>query len=63
MVGFVISCEVVPTSWRTFSTLLGCCTWVIGYVTLGVIAIFVRDWRHLTIITALPAFISIVYYW
>jgi len=63
MVGFVLSCESIPASWRATSTLLGCVMWVLGYVALGVIAMFVRDWRRLSIFVALPSFISLVYYW
>lgn len=55
--------ELVPPKKRTFCGFTWEVFWGFGMVLLGIIAYFVRDWRHLQIALAIPTLITLAYTW
>ncbi|XP_045626153.2 carcinine transporter [Procambarus clarkii] len=60
---FIISLELVGPSYRSFVTVMTCLFYVGGMLLLAVLAYFVRNWVHLCIVTSLPFFSYVIYWW
>ncbi|XP_033625329.1 organic cation transporter protein-like [Asterias rubens] len=54
IMAFVIGTELVGPEWRTFIGVCAECAFAMGYMLLAVVAYFVRDWRTLQLIGAIP---------
>lgn len=63
MVQWVLCCEAISVELRSFSTIGGGFFWTTGYVTLGVIAYYIRSWRTLNIAISVPFFLTISFCW
>ncbi|XP_075975244.1 organic cation transporter protein-like [Anticarsia gemmatalis] len=60
---YVLFIELCGKSFRPYFIGLQELPFIVSYVTLPIIAYFVRDWRPLQLITSLPWNVVIVYYW
>ncbi|XP_075975242.1 organic cation transporter protein-like [Anticarsia gemmatalis] len=60
---YVLLIELCGKSFRPYIIGLQEIPFILGYVTLPIIAYFVRDWRPLQLATSLPWIIVAVYYW
>ncbi|KAK8720576.1 hypothetical protein OTU49_013229, partial [Cherax quadricarinatus] len=60
---FIISLELVGPSYRSFVTVMTCLSYVGGMLLLTVLAYFFRNWVHLCLVTSLPFFTYVVYWW
>ena len=63
MIGIVLCCESVSAEFRSIIPLLGNVIWVAGYMAVGVVAIFVHNWRWHYFVLMCPAVLTISYYW
>lgn len=59
---YVLIVEVTGKSFRPFSTGLQEISLVVGYLTLPMIAYFVRYWRQLQLVTSVPWIITVALY-
>ncbi|KAI6199631.1 Major facilitator superfamily MFS-1 domain containing protein, protein [Aphelenchoides besseyi] len=62
-VGYVIQIESVTASFRTVSPLFSTFVWVFGYMFVGVLHVFIRNWRWLYFALSAPGLISFGFYW
>lgn len=62
-VGFVIQIETTTASFRSISPLLVTFVWVFGYIIVGVLHIFIPNWRYLYFCVSAPALITFIFYW
>ncbi|KAF2364329.1 Major facilitator sugar transporter-like [Trinorchestia longiramus] len=60
---FIISMELVGPNYRSFVTVLTCLSYVSGMMILAGVAFLVRDWQLLCVVTSLPFFTYIIYWW
>ncbi|XP_076057960.1 carcinine transporter [Oratosquilla oratoria] len=60
---FIISLELVGPTYRSFVTVLTCLFYVGGMLLLSAVAYLVRDWVYLCLVTSLPFFSYIIYWW
>ncbi|XP_063863454.1 carcinine transporter-like [Scylla paramamosain] len=60
---FIISLELVGPSYRSFVTVMTCLFYVGGMLLLAGVAYLVRNWVYLCLVTSLPFFTYIVYWW
>ncbi|KAA0202783.1 hypothetical protein HAZT_HAZT010465 [Hyalella azteca] len=60
---FIISMELVGPNYRSFVTVLTCFFYVSGMMILSGVAYLVRDWQLLCVVTSLPFFTYIIYWW
>ncbi|XP_037785956.1 carcinine transporter-like [Penaeus monodon] len=60
---FIISLELVGPSYRSFVTVMTCLFYVGGMLLLAGVAYLVRNWVHLCLVTSLPFFTYVVYWW
>ncbi|KAF7996813.1 hypothetical protein HCN44_002459 [Aphidius gifuensis] len=62
-IAFVISLEMVGPSKRRITGI--CCQlfWTTGYVLVGVLAYFFRNWRNLQLAMTVPSIFSLIYWW
>ncbi|XP_038078934.1 organic cation transporter protein-like [Patiria miniata] len=54
IMAFVIGTEFVGPGWRTFIGVVVECFFALGYMSLAVVAYFVRDWRILQLVGSVP---------
>uniref|UniRef100_A0A915EKI2 Major facilitator superfamily (MFS) profile domain-containing protein n=1 Tax=Ditylenchus dipsaci TaxID=166011 RepID=A0A915EKI2_9BILA len=60
---WVLAYESVPLKLRSYTAMVFGLFWVVGYCSLGPMAYFVRDWRHLIIVGTSPMLLfSVLYY-
>jgi len=50
VVNFILPIEYVGIKWRAFCGCIG--AWAIGVMLLALVANYVRDWRHLSLIVS-----------
>ncbi|KAF7630006.1 MFS domain-containing protein [Meloidogyne graminicola] len=62
IVGFVLTVESVAGSFRSIQTLLNTLIWVFGIFSVGILYIFIENWRYLYLYILFPLLISIFYY-
>ncbi|VDK81533.1 unnamed protein product [Litomosoides sigmodontis] len=62
-IGSILCCETVAGSFREWISLVGVTSWLLGYLYVGVLEIFINDWRKLYFASAVPSVLTIVYYW
>lgn len=55
--------ELCPPKKRTFCGFTWEVFWGFGMVLLGIIAYFVRDWRDLQLVLAIPTIVTLAYTW
>ena len=55
--------EAVGTKYRVICGGIYQVMYAVGAVIIGIIAFFIRDWRILQLIIALPVFLFTSYYW
>nr|XP_049703645.1 organic cation transporter protein isoform X4 [Helicoverpa armigera] len=60
---YILAVELCGKSFRPYLSGLIEVSFLISYITLPIIAYFVRDWRQLQLVTSVPWVIVIVYYW
>ncbi|XP_064109359.1 carcinine transporter-like isoform X1 [Macrobrachium nipponense] len=60
---FIISLELVGPSYRSFVTVMTCLFYVGGMLLLAGVAYLIRDWVHLCLVTSLPFFAYVIYWW
>ncbi|XP_042232985.1 carcinine transporter-like [Homarus americanus] len=60
---FIISLELVGPSYRSFVTVMTCLFYVGGMLLLAGVAYLVRNWVYLCLVTSLPFFVYVVYWW
>uniref|UniRef100_A0A914GS63 Major facilitator superfamily (MFS) profile domain-containing protein n=1 Tax=Globodera rostochiensis TaxID=31243 RepID=A0A914GS63_GLORO len=63
VVGFVLTVESVAGSFRSVQVLINSLIWVSGILAVGVLHLFIFDWRFLYLCVAGPGLFSIAYYW
>lgn len=62
-IGSILCCETVAGSFREWISLVAVVSWLLGYLYVGVLELFINDWRKLYFASALPSVLTIVYYW
>ncbi|CAG9132749.1 unnamed protein product [Plutella xylostella] len=60
---YVLLIEMSGKSFRLYLMALIEASYILGYFLISVIAYFVRDWRHLQLVTSLPWVFVFLYYW
>lgn len=60
---FIISLELVGPSYRSFVTVMTCLFYVGGMLLLAGVAYLIRNWVYLCLVTSLPFFTYVVYWW
>jgi len=63
MPAYVLSCELFPARQRTMAGVILMQVWSVSLVVLAGLAYFVRNWRHLLIITSFPGVFMIPLFW
>ena len=62
-VGWLTAMEVSSTKYRIVTGFFYQAMFTLGECTVGLIAIWVRDWRTLQLIVSVPVFITAVICW
>ncbi|VDO21604.1 unnamed protein product [Brugia timori] len=62
-IGSILCCETVAGSFREWISLFGVTFWLLGYLYVGALEVFIKDWRKLYFISAVPSLLTIVYFW
>lgn len=62
LVSFTIPTELVGAKQRGFVNVLMTIVYALGIGSFALLAYFVRDWKQLSVLTALPGLIGIYYY-
>ncbi|KAF7636039.1 Transporter, major facilitator family protein [Meloidogyne graminicola] len=62
IVGFVLTVESVSGSFRSIQALLNALIWVFGIFSVGILHLFIKNWRYLYLCISFPLLISIFYY-
>ncbi|KAL0880246.1 hypothetical protein ABMA27_002703 [Loxostege sticticalis] len=60
---FVLLIELSGKSFRPYCMGLSEIAYILGYFLQPIIAYYVREWRHLQLVTCTPWLIVVVYYW
>jgi hypothetical protein len=60
---YVMLIELSGKSFRAYIIGLSEISFVSGYFLLPIIAYYVREWRHLQLVTSVPWLLVITYYW
>lgn len=60
---YILLIELSGKSFRPYLIGLHEISYITGYIILPIIAYFVRDWRHLQLVTSLPWIFVLSYYW
>lgn len=60
---YILLIELSGKSFRPYMSGISEISLILGYISLPIIAYFVREWRTLQLVTSLPWIIVAVYYW
>uniref|UniRef100_A0A1I7X1U4 MFS domain-containing protein n=1 Tax=Heterorhabditis bacteriophora TaxID=37862 RepID=A0A1I7X1U4_HETBA len=63
VIGWVLCMESVALEFRSLIPLMGNVTWVLGYLSAGVLRLFITNWRWLYFAVSVPGLLTIPYYW
>ncbi|KAL3068468.1 hypothetical protein niasHT_030759 [Heterodera trifolii] len=63
VVGFVLTVESVAASFRSVQVLVNSLIWVAGILSVGVLHLFIFNWRLLYLCVVAPGLFSVVYFW
>lgn len=63
VVGFVLTVESVAASFRSIQALINSLIWVAGIFAVGILHIFIHNWRYLYLCVVIPGLISLAYYY
>ncbi|KAE9417784.1 hypothetical protein Angca_003236, partial [Angiostrongylus cantonensis] len=63
VIGFVLCMESVALEFRSLIPFMGTITWVIGYVSAGLLRLVITNWRWLYFAVSVPGLLTIPYYW
>lgn len=58
-----MSCESVTVEFRSLLPVIYSFTWVAGIMLVGILRIWILNWRWLYFATSIPSTVSILYYW
>ncbi|CAG9535001.1 unnamed protein product [Cercopithifilaria johnstoni] len=59
----ILCCETVAGSFREWISLFGITFWILGYLYVGILELFIKDWRKLYFASAIPSILTVIYYW
>lgn len=62
-IGSILCCETVAGSFREWISLFGVTSWLLGYLYVGILELFIKDWRKLYVASTVPSLLTIVYFW
>ncbi|VDK49782.1 unnamed protein product [Anisakis simplex] len=62
-VGWVFCCESVSVKFRSFIPVVGTFAWVSGIMLVGILRVFISNWRWLYFAVSLPGLLTYSYYW
>ncbi|KAI1722884.1 sugar transporter domain-containing protein [Ditylenchus destructor] len=62
-IGWVLMIEAVAPSFRSMTPLIGTFVWVGGYMFVGLLHLFIPNWRWLYFAISAPGLLSIAFYW
>uniref|UniRef100_A0A915PNB2 Major facilitator superfamily (MFS) profile domain-containing protein n=1 Tax=Setaria digitata TaxID=48799 RepID=A0A915PNB2_9BILA len=62
-IGSILCCETVAGSFREWTSLFGVTSWLLGYFYVGVLELFIKDWRKLYFASAIPSLLTVIYFW
>uniref|UniRef100_A0A8R1XRF6 MFS domain-containing protein n=1 Tax=Onchocerca volvulus TaxID=6282 RepID=A0A8R1XRF6_ONCVO len=62
-IGSILCCETVAGSFREWTSLFGVTSWLLGYLYVGVLELFIKDWRKLYFASAIPGLLTAAYFW
>ncbi|XP_051802458.1 solute carrier family 22 member 7a [Acanthochromis polyacanthus] len=63
IIGVVLGIEWTDVKHRTFTGTIMSLSWSVGNMLLALLAYFVRDWRHLTLVVTAPCIAAIISWW
>uniref|UniRef100_A0AAQ5XHV8 Solute carrier family 22 member 6 n=2 Tax=Amphiprion ocellaris TaxID=80972 RepID=A0AAQ5XHV8_AMPOC len=63
IIGVVLGIEWTDVKHRTFTGTIMSLSWSMGNMLLALLAYFVRDWRHLTLVVTAPCIAAIISWW
>ena len=63
MLGMTYMVELSGSNWITFVGIGQEFFWTIGWLSLGFLAYFFTNWRHLIMVTSAPGLLIILYHW
>lgn len=58
----ILSCELLPSKSRAWITLVQTIAWVFGMFWVGILSLFIHEWRVMYFASAAPGVLSILYY-
>ncbi|KAL6744435.1 hypothetical protein Aduo_017370 [Ancylostoma duodenale] len=58
----VITCELIPSASRAWITLVETIAWVFGMFWVGVLSLFMKEWRIMYLASAAPGILTIFYF-
>ncbi|OZC06505.1 hypothetical protein X798_06507 [Onchocerca flexuosa] len=59
-IGSILCCETVAGSFREWTSLFGVTSWLLGYLYVGVLELYIKDWRKLYFASAIPGLLTVV---
>ncbi|RVE76617.1 hypothetical protein OJAV_G00010430 [Oryzias javanicus] len=63
IISVVLGIEWTDIKHRTFTTIITGLSWSVGNMLLALLAFFIRDWRHLTLVVTAPIVLTIISWW
>uniref|UniRef100_A0A915PBZ0 Major facilitator superfamily (MFS) profile domain-containing protein n=1 Tax=Setaria digitata TaxID=48799 RepID=A0A915PBZ0_9BILA len=60
---WIMCCESVAVEFRSLVPVAFTITWVFGIMLVGVLRIWILNWRRLYFIISIPSILSVFYYW
>ena len=62
-ISFTFVCESISTEVRHLMAILGNALWVVAYVLIGILAMYFKNWRTLTMVASIPMLVTISFHW